>query len=128
MTVTCQQCGKAFQAQRSTARYCSSSCRVYASQGVTPIGTPVAPPEESRLVRVTRDELAVYDRQDSPLGVAALELAATLSASATPASAKASLAKELRATLDAAIKGAAAPANPVDQLRERRDRKRASAS
>ena len=30
MEINCQHCGKAFTAQRSTARYCSDSCRVQA--------------------------------------------------------------------------------------------------
>ena len=77
------------------------------------------------LVDATRDILAEYGRESHPLGLAALEVARSLADVNTPASAKAALAKQLEASLSAATKGAKVAANPVDDIRARRDAKRA---
>ena len=40
---TCEQCGRVFEAKRSTARFCSSSCRIKAHRAKVPIMPAVVP-------------------------------------------------------------------------------------
>ena len=65
-------------------------------------------------------------RESTPLGVLGMHLSATIDDPMTPANAKAALAKSLRETLAEAVKGADVPDNPVDELRRKRDLKRAA--
>lgn len=124
---TCVQCGKAFEAQRQSAQFCSASCRAMKSQGYAPKAAAVAvlPAREpvadglygSVLARVTEAGLL-----DSPEGQAALDLARRLP-DANDGSV-AGLHRELRAAL--AVVDALVPRrSSLDELRLRRDRKRA---
>lgn len=76
----------------------------------------------------TLEELTAVNRQDTPLGRAALVLAGRLdNAKDDAGSAVAALAKELRSTLDAALKNATTKADPLDELREKREARRRGA-
>jgi len=127
MSRTCEACGKPLNTANSRAKYCSDTCRARVSKGnVVPIPQRAAPdPTAVLLVDATRDMLAEYGRESHPLGLAALEVARSLADVNTPASAKAALAKQLEVLLSAATKGAKVAANPVDDIRARRDAKRA---
>lgn len=124
----CAACGKAFTAESSRARYCSSSCRVRVHRGtVVPItaGTPRPTLEgPGGVERATVAELARHDRVEQPVGVAAVLLARVLDDPATPPGAKAGAAREFRATLAEALKGAGRESS-LDDLRRRRDARRA---
>lgn len=48
---TCRQCGTDFEAQRSSALYCSTKCRVYAHRGVPGVGKPDETPTTARRAR-----------------------------------------------------------------------------
>lgn len=121
---SCAACGKSLEGRSSRAKYCSSSCRARVSEGaVVPLERrTVASGSSSALVDATRAALADAGRDESPLGLAALELARTLSSSDCPPAAKAGLAKQLDLTLGAALKGVRV-AGPMDELRRRRDEK-----
>jgi hypothetical protein len=108
VTKTCP-CGKVFSPKRSDAKYCSSACRSAAHQG----RLAVAP---------TRRDPAV---EGAPLGIAAIELARTLSDPSTPASSMARLASQLERTLAAATRGGNASSAP-GRLRSEFLRRRAA--
>lgn len=47
-TATCIQCGASFCAQRSTAKYCNTTCRKAASRGGTPENRTTSPSQRRR--------------------------------------------------------------------------------
>lgn len=96
------------EVKRATKRFCSSTCRVRASQGtVVPFvrdsGNPA--PSEGPLAKAVRLELEAVDRVASALGVAALVLAGRIDSGQEPGSAVSGLNRELRATLAEANRG-----------------------
>jgi hypothetical protein len=136
----CATCGKDFEAQRSTAKYCKPSCRVRASQTkaklvlVPPTGTATAtemPPASEAAPAVpttgvfaaTLAELEEIAAKDTAMGQLALQHAAQLQFVADTASGKAALSRELRQVLDAAR--AAASGGKGDKFDEINKRRRA---
>lgn len=111
----CDWCGKEYDAQRATAKFCGATCRQRAKRGGEP-----GPESNVDRVRVELEEAGVAD---SALAGMALTLAATLDAGRDTASAKAAAVRELRATLMAAKAEGVAPASRLDLLRARRDAK-----
>lgn len=77
------------------------------------------------LVSATRLSLQAVDREATPHGQAALALAARVDAGHEHGSAVAALVRELRATLTEAMAGVRAVDDVVDELRARRERRRA---
>jgi hypothetical protein len=149
---TCQQCGEAFQAQRSTAKYCSKRCNVRATRRradgrpvppttlpapVAAADAPEAPPAAARqqqqaadvplLVAATIGELAANNRLGTTLGQQAVKLAERMVQSSETGAGVASLSRELRATMAEALRDAAKAGDPVDDIAERRRRKAAGA-
>ena len=122
MQRTCQACGQTFDAN-PRAKFCSASCRSKAHRGTVVTLRPDAPttpaPAVGGLLESTRAALTEAGREATPLGMAVLELAATIASRDTPPAAKATLTREFRATLADALKGAAV-ASSVDELRRRR--------
>lgn len=108
-TCAAPDCENEFVPQRSTARYCSATCRqraararkAAASEEVVPTD-PDTGDAEHGLVRAVRNELAAADALTTVDGQIALQLARKL---ADPDHVSSGLAKELRATI-AAAKGA----------------------
>ncbi len=128
MNRTCAACGKPFEAKRSTAKFCGSSCRANVSTGVAVLRpAPVAPepltPERGPQEQATWNALAEAGRETHPMGVAALVLSRDIDARDTPVNARTQAIKQLSATLADALKGAAV-ASAVDELRSRRDARR----
>jgi hypothetical protein len=76
------------------------------------------------LVVATKVELEAAGRLDSVLGQQALRLAQQMSGFETGGG-MAALSRELRATMAEATRGAAVAADPLDELKARRDAKRA---
>ena len=74
---------------------------------------------------VTARELEAADRLDTVLGQAALVLARRIESPMETGSSIASMTKQLRETLADALKGAQRVADPLDEIRARRDSKRA---
>jgi hypothetical protein len=73
-----------------------------------------------------RAELKDAGRENTSLGLIALDLAAQLAHPDLPPGTRGNLAKELRATLVAALEGSR-PKTEVDELKERRNGKRRAA-
>lgn len=124
----CKGCGNAFEAKSKAALSCSSTCRSRKARGSTAAAQPEI--SENSLVTATKRELEAAGKFDTMLGQQAIALAARMSGTETVAGI-ASLSRELRTVMAAAI--GAAPAAPpaagqgdeVDELRARRDAKRA---
>ncbi|WP_406168898.1 hypothetical protein [Streptomyces sp. NBC_00996] len=133
MEKQCGGCGKSFDAQRKTAKYCSDRCRMRAhrrpadSERTGSVTSP-APAERQNtdsLTDAVRAELKAAGRLDSAAGRVVLALARRIDAGGRESgSSLASLAKEFRAALGEALKGVETASDPVDELRARRDRKR----
>lgn len=68
----------------------------------------------------THAELTQIGKLDSPLGAAALALAARIDAGEDPGSAMAAMTKELRVTMTELTARAPAAKDPVDELQKRR--------
>jgi hypothetical protein len=123
----CPQCGKSFEAQRSTAKFCSASCRVYSSKGKPPVvqmPTVVADVSgDGPVTAATRAELTAANVVGSMLGAATLQIARLLD-SGESGGAAAQLASRLIELRREALKDARVAADPVDELRSRRDAKR----
>ncbi len=124
MNRECDACGTEYEAQRRTSRYCSTRCRMRASRRIE---APVAAesPGSGELVEALRRELADAGRLDTALGQQALALAVKLASPFDTGSAMAAVSRELRAVREEALRGAEQVADPLDELRLRRDAKRA---
>lgn len=121
----CSVCGLHFEAKRKDAVTCSASCRSRKRHIVPP-----SDPAANSLVKATQAELETAGKLDTMLGQQALALAARMSGSESVAGI-ASLSKELRTVMAAAIGTSPAVPTPgvaadvVDEVRARRDAKRA---
>lgn len=133
MKRSCAVCGKSYEAQRSTKKYCGGTCRTAASRagGAAPRAVRVAsvPGVASvGLVSAALRELTDADRLDTTFGQAALELARRIASEefVQSGASVASMVKQLRETMADALKGAAVVADGLDELRDRRDLKRSA--
>lgn len=129
MTRTCEAgCGRRLEG-RPDKRYCSEACskraRRNGSGAVSPMlaGPDVIPDGLSASVMVRRD-LEAAGRLHTYLGACALALAERIDSS-TAVMGFAALVKQLESTMAAATAGVKVVADPVDELRSRRDSKRA---
>lgn len=123
---SCDVCGGHYEAKLSSSRYCSARCRKRAFQdrrsSLTLLDGAPAPaaPDAGPVTRQVLDALTAVDRQSTPAGAVALNLAQVLDAGTTS---PASVAKELRAAMAEATAGAAVEPDLLDELRERRERR-----
>lgn len=128
---TCDVCGEPFVAVRENARFCGATCRKRHSRNpaaAAPVAAvaPLAVGEVASIEEATRAQLDAVDRAGSPLGQIALLLARRLDENRRESGmGVAAVVREHSRVLAEAVRGAAVAADPVDQLRERRDRKRA---
>lgn len=123
MDAKCAVCQTVFEAQRSTARYCSSTCRSRGNRaGVASV--EALPERPSGLVEAIRRDLEEADRVDTVLGQQALELAGRIVSPLSTGASVATLSRELRTVMAEATAGAVLAADPLDELRARRDRLR----
>ncbi|TDK85475.1 hypothetical protein EUA02_29900 [Mycobacterium paragordonae] len=128
MQKTCVVCKRSYQAKRKESLTCSATCRSRKRHMRHP--SEQSEVSDNPLVVATKRELEAAGKLDSMLGQQALALAARMSGADTVAG-YASLSRELRTVMAAAI--GVAPAAPpaagqgdeVDELRARRDAKRA---
>jgi hypothetical protein len=125
MMRSCDFCGTAYLAKRSTSRFCGDRCR-RRNKGAPP---PPKPTREQSLtatglVDAVRAELDGVGKLDSMLGQQALMLAQALGDPDESASGAAALSRELGAVMAVALRGVRGAADQVDELRRRRDRKR----
>jgi len=131
MLKPCGRCGKQFEAKRSTAKYCGSTCRSQASlirgEGgeVVPLNiVPAATPpdaSETGLIAVTRDALTMAKVIDTVPGQSALILAARITAGQDTGSAMSSMVKQLAASVSEAL-ALQKSKSWLDKVQEERDR------
>jgi hypothetical protein len=142
MQRNCDYCGAAYEAKRSTSRYCKPAHRVSMSQrgkpkasvteaNVTELPTPKDTPEEEPkstelppLVAAVALELANAERFNTSLGQQAFYLATRIAtASFDTGSSIASMSRELREVMSRAMEGVAVADDPLDELKRRRELK-----
>src|SRR5690349_4717532 len=125
MLKTCERpgCGNQFNAQRSTAKYCSSSCRAKASLDPQPVVQIPSPKRLTGLVDSVRERVEAAGLDGTVDGVSAVALAGRME-SAQNDSAYASLHRQLLVAMDR-IDALSPKQGVMDELRLRRDRKRA---
>ena len=124
----CESCGRSYVAARPNSKFCGDTCRKRAQRSPKkPTAKPVEsiPSIPSGLEAVAARELAAADRLDTVLGQAALVLARRIESPMETGASIASMTKQLRETLADALKGAAQAADPLDEIRARRESKRA---
>lgn len=137
----CDKCGREYTFQRRTSKYCSQTCRNAAMMQRRRLGAS-AQPRPPRALQVVDDqahvgattlteatlvELAAVGREATALGLAALALARRIDhAHGETGSALASMVKAHREALAAATADVAVEVDPLDEMRRRRDAKRAA--
>jgi hypothetical protein len=127
----CDACSAEYLAKRRSSRFCSGRCRKKAHGGAATLAghakvLELAPDEPSALLLAITSELAAAGRLNSSLGRQAILLAGRIGAPADTGSSVAAVSKELRAVMAKALDDAEAGVDPLDELRARRDRKRAA--
>jgi len=132
MTRACDVCGVKYEAKRLASRFCSPACRKRHQrnpQSAAPVVLPVIGDPgavDGPVLSATRADLHAAGRLGGPLGQAALLLAGRLDRSERePGTSLAALVREHRAALAEAVRGAKRAVDPVDELRARRDSRRA---
>jgi hypothetical protein len=121
----CEVCGVTYEAKHPRAKYCTTRCRVRNSRGAAKPST-----DKNPLVAAITRELEAAGKLDTMLGQTALALGARMSGTDTGAGV-ASLARELRSVMVAAVGSSPSAGSSagrddgVDELRARRDKKRA---
>lgn len=124
MTATCQRCGAAYAAQRSTARYCSPACKKAAQRARRAQEAAVVVPVEflGPVTKATRAELDAAGVLSTALAQIAVVLARLIdSAGPGQGSAVASWCKEHRACMAAAVQAAPTQADdPLAKIRAKR--------
>jgi hypothetical protein len=121
VVVTCAGCGNDFEAKRSTAKFCSPTCRKRGSRGV---GTADVP---SDLVAVTQRELERLGKFDTVDGQQAMVIANRMVSPFETGAAVSSLSKDL-SRLIATLGRGAQSVDPVqaakDEVARKREQKR----
>lgn len=134
MDRSCAGCGLSLASSRADAVYCGDTCKKRAQRAQRAAKRLDIAPErgvtldsgvEAPLVVSVRSALAEADREASVAGQVALELAVRVANRKELGSSVASLAKQLRETMAEALAGVAQAADPLDEIRARRDAKRA---
>ncbi len=126
----CESCGLAYTAQRASSRFCGDTCGKR-SQRARAAGIPLlaatlddreAP---SELEQAVTRELEAVGRLECVAGQIAILLAGRIGGRRESGAATAALAKQFFVTMDEALAGVERAADPLDEIRARRDRKRA---
>ena len=121
MKRACSRCGKTFEAKRSTAQYCSSSCRVRASQirksSAEVVNLPQKSVEPAGLAATVEKQLRDAGKLDSYAGQQALFMARRLERSAMDTGAAvAALSKELDRLMTAVMADVEAEPDALDEV------------
>lgn len=116
----CEQCGTEFEAARSTAKFCSATCR--SRKRRRPAGTLAIP---GMVDQVTR-RLEQVAKLDTALGQLALIVARRLESGAETGSAIAALTDRMVKLL-ALVEGEGATGDLLDEVAKKRDEKTARA-
>jgi hypothetical protein len=129
MKVSCAACGRSFDAERKTAKYCGPTCRKRKQRRGASVDALPAPPQPiaQSLADAVRADLELAGRLDTALGRQAVQLAERMASPFDTGSAIAALSRELRAVMSEALKDSSTAADPLDELAQRRALKAASA-
>lgn len=132
-TRKCLRCGSPYKAARTTAKYCTASCRSMASQerrGLLPamkkppaVVVDVDEPS-SGLIESTRAALEQAGRLETVAGQSALRIAQAMTGRETGAG-LAALSKALSSVMAEALDGVRSSADHLDELKARREARRA---
>jgi len=125
----CARCGKRFTAERSSRRYCGTSCRAEASKERRREGAVVPlRPGAAALTPALRALIATHELDDTDLAQQALVLAARIDSGMESGNAVAALSRELRAVRAELLANVADPDSRVQRLQdELAERRRARA-
>lgn len=128
-TKPCAQCGAAFEAKRSTAKYCSPKCRKRSNR--RPPSTKAAdrdlPAKLRSIEEAVRAELERLERTETLEGQQAIEISIRMGVLAESGSAVAALSKELSRVMLLVRAGAVTTEDEVAKARRLRDEKLARA-
>lgn len=125
MERACDQCGARYQAKRRESRYCSAVCRKRMHRRSKSGQESGQERPRSLLVEQTIAELDAAGRLGSVHGVQAVLLASRMEGSMETGAAVAALSKEFSRVMTEALRSAGAGRSRTDELRARRDRRRA---
>ncbi len=130
---TCAQCSSPFLAQRTSAKFCSATCRQQSRrsrghQAALEPATGAAPAVDSAIIERTRAELEQLGALDTVTGAAAMILAERLASPRDTGSAAAAVSRELDRLMIRVRSGITDHGDPLDSIRRRRDAKRARAA
>jgi hypothetical protein len=134
ISVECAQCGKTFGAQRKTAQYCTSKCRVDAKRTRDRIGAPpprregaqvyampVRPAADVGFLAATEAKLSEANRLDTYQGLAAMFAARVLDSGVQDTmSSMATMLREYKASMKEALQDVKTVDDPVENLLKRR--------
>lgn len=129
MSKACAKCGGPLPVQtgrgrrRTKCESCSPS-RVASPKTTT---RPKVPASTKGLLAATRAELEAAGRESSHAGQAALLIAERVEFGENSGSAVAQMVRQLHDTMTRALADVTVEADPVDELRQRRERRRAGA-
>lgn len=128
MTKACAQCGAPLPVQTGRGRRRTKCANCSPSRVSKPKTTPppMASPSKG-LLDATRAELETAGRASSSAGQAALLLAERIEFGENTGSAVAQMVRQLHDTMTRALADAEIASDPVDELRARRERRRAGA-
>lgn len=128
VTVTCAQCGEAFEAARRTRKYCGDRCRQQARRAAPPEEAEDLEPRLPLIVELTIKELEAMGKTHTVLGAQALTLATRMTSTKDTGSAIAALSRELDRVMLRLRAGAKENEDEVSSARRRRDEKRRKAA
>lgn len=126
----CSSCGRTYEAKRPNSRFCGDTCRKRAQRAPKSAAVKAAKvvdqvPVLSGLGAAAVRELQEAGRLDTVLGQMVVVLAQRIGSPMETGASVASMTKQLRESMTEALKGAHQVADPLDDLRARRDAKRA---
>lgn len=129
MTKSCAKCGGPLPVQtgRGRRRTKCESCSPSRVAKPKTTARPTAPSSADGLLAATRAELDAAGRAGSHAGQAALLLAERVEFGENSGSAVAQMVRQLHDTMTRALADVVAEVDPVDELRSRRERRRAGA-
>lgn len=130
MKRACDVCGVTYEAQRTNSKYCTPNCRQRKARGWKPpdgaarvvalSNMPDLPAEPGvgPVEATTLGMLAEAERENTPLGQAALALARRVDSPREMGAGLAALVKQLEQTLRSATSGVHEDASPLDKARD----------
>ena len=138
MEATCARCAQPFSTSSKRARFCSVKCRTQATRARAqgqPEALPAAKPKRTRKPKPTDSptgtlgavvaELTEAGRLQTSAGQAAVALARRIDDGAESSSGLAALTREMRAAMAEATANVAQAGDALDELRAKREARRA---